>query len=111
MDFVLAGFHQIRNLREYRFQGVSQDRKRAEFRVGVDLAAVRRYGIPLQELPLLCRRLLEGCEGATPAALIFTEKDMRGYADDRAARREAAEEKKRAIRRRSLLRHSGGAGA
>lgn len=100
MEFVLTGFRHDENVREYAFQGISDDHKRAEFTVCVDLATVRRYGIPLQELPLLCRRLLEERENRKPsAALTFTEQDMLGYANVRAARQREAEQKKRIARR------------
>ena len=96
MVYVLAGFHQASSIRRYAFQRIAADRTRTEFTVGVDLDLVRKYQISLQELPLLCRRLLEGHAEAT--ALMFTETDMLGYANDRAAAAHAAEQKRRAHR-------------
>jgi|SRR5579871_898977 len=96
MEFMLTGFRQDENVRRYTFQGVDADRKRSEFTVGVDLSLVRKHRIPMQELPLLCRGVLQGRpseEAAVP--LMYTEKDMLGYTVKRAAEREAAEQKKR----------------
>jgi hypothetical protein len=76
------------------------DRVRTKFVVKADLALVRRYGIPVQELPLLCRNLLEkhddGQEGRT---LTFTEDEMCLHAKDRTAAREAAASKRKPPRR------------
>jgi len=100
MEFVLTGFRQDKNIRRYAFQGIAADRKRTEFTVGVDLGLIRKYQIPLQELPLLCRHFLTGhAEGGQTQTLTFTEEDMLGYANRRAAARDAAELKRKAHRR------------
>jgi len=100
MEFVLTGFRQDNNIRRYAFQGIAADRKRTEFTVGVDLSLVRKYQIPLQELPLLCCHFLTGRAGAEQTqALTFTEEDMLGYANRRAAAQNAAELKRKAYRR------------
>ncbi len=103
MEFVLTGFRQDNNVRRYTFQGIADDRKRSEFTVGVDLALIRKHRIPMQELPLLCRCLLQGQpldEVAGP--LMFTENDMLGYSSRRAAEQEVAEQKKRGHHRPPL---------
>jgi hypothetical protein len=81
VEFVLAGFRQFDHIRRYYFDAVEQDRKRQQVAVGADMNLIRRYKIPLQELPLLCRRLLEG--RAKIEAIMFTESDMARYANDR----------------------------
>jgi hypothetical protein len=99
MEFVLTGFRQEINVRQYTFEAVAEDRRRTRVTVGADLALIRKYKIPLQELPLLCRRLLEGNGvAAKSSSLMFTEKEMLGYAKDRAAAEEAAALKRRAHR-------------
>jgi hypothetical protein len=98
MEFVLAGFRQDNNIRRYLFQGVGVDRKGTEFTVGADLVLVRKYRIPLQELPLLCRHVLEGYGSGQTRALMFSETDMIGYATRRTAELDAAEQKRRAHR-------------
>src|SRR5579862_1854925 len=96
MEFVLTGFRQDANVRRYTFQGISDDRTRSEFSVGVDLGLIRKHRIPMQELPLLCRGLLQGqpAEDAV-GPLMFTENDMLGCASRRAAEQEVADQKKR----------------
>ena len=99
MEYVLTGVRQNDNIRQYTFQGVI-DHKRMEFTIDADLLLVRKHRIPLQELPLLCRRAVEGRTGNEPAGpLTFTEKDMIGYVTRRAAEQDAAELKRRAHRR------------
>ena len=99
MDFVLTGFRQDSNVRRYAFQAIAADHTRKEITVEADLGLIRKHRIPLQELPLLCRRLLEGHAATTRSnALMFTEKEMLGYVADRAAAQAAAELKKRAHR-------------
>ena len=98
IEFVLAGFRQDNNIRKYLFQGVGVDRKGTEFTVGADLVLVRKYRIPLQELPLLCRHVLEGYGSGQTRALMFSETDMIGYATRRAAELDAAEVIRRAHR-------------
>ena len=96
MEFVLTGFRQEINVRRYTFEAVGDDRSRKEVTVTADLGLARKYKIPLQELPLLCRRLLEGhLEAET---LIFTEGEMLVYANERAAAASAAEQKRKAHR-------------
>lgn len=108
MEFVLTGFRQDNNVRRYTFQGVDADRKRSEFTVGVDLSLVRKYRIPMQELPLLCRGVLQAGlfqEAAAPliySELMYTEKDMLGYTVRRAAEQEVAEQKRRTHHRPPL---------
>jgi hypothetical protein len=58
----------------------------------VDLALIPGYGIRIQDLPLLCRELLQQrVESDEISALTFTEQDMRGLAERRATEREKAE--------------------
>lgn len=102
MEFMLTGFRQDNNVRRYTFQGIDADRKRSEFTVGVDLSLVRKHRIPMQELPLLCRGLLQGRPLGDAAPLMYTEKDMLGYTVKRAAEREVAEQKKRSHHRPPL---------
>jgi hypothetical protein len=64
------------------------------------LALIKSYGIRIQELPLLCRGLLERQEeGEEKRTFTFAEREMRAYADICATAREAAAQKKRLARR------------
>lgn len=99
MQFVLMGFDQDAGVRRYAFQGIA-GATRTEFTVGVELALISGYGIRIQDLPLLCRELLERLvEGEEKHKLTFTEKEMRLYADGCATAREAAAQKRRPARK------------
>jgi hypothetical protein len=63
--------------------------------VRTDLDLIRKYGIRVQELPLLCRGFLERRDEAEQGrAWIFSEEEMRAYASNCAAERDAAQMKK-----------------
>ncbi|HEY1948402.1 MAG TPA: hypothetical protein VGG97_15440 [Bryobacteraceae bacterium] len=99
MQFMITGFKQDTVFRVFTFDGVAADRSRIEFTVKTDLALSRSYGIRVQELPLLCRSVLERRDEETQErAFTFTEQDMRQYANGCAAEKDAAM-KKKAMRR------------
>src|SRR5205814_65359 len=86
--------------RVFAFVGIAADRVRSGFTVRADLALIRRYGIRLQDLPLMCRGVLERRdETEAKRALTFTEDQMRVYAKDCALAREAAAQKRKPPRR------------
>jgi hypothetical protein len=100
MQFILTGFTQELAFRVFAFERMGLDRIRTKYAVKADLALVRRYGIPVQELPLLCRNLLDRRdEGEAAHTLTFTEDDMCLHAKDRVAAREAAALKRKPPRR------------
>jgi hypothetical protein len=81
MTFVLRGFAQVKEFRVFAFDGVAEDRSRSPFTVRADLALSASYGIRLQELPLLCKRLLDQQQDrGSERAFTFTEAAMREYA-------------------------------
>jgi hypothetical protein len=89
MRFILQGFTQDTGFRVFKFEGIAADQTRTGFVVETDLALTRRYGIRLQELPLLCRELLERRDEAEQArTFIFTEAEMVVHASSQAAERE-----------------------
>jgi len=91
MQFILTGFTQDLGFRVFAFEGVKADGARARYTVRADLGLVRKYGIRVQELPLLCRALLDKSgENEEKRALIFNEDDMRIRANDCALARETA---------------------
>ena len=95
MQFILVGFNQETDFRTFAFQGIAADRTRTEFTVRADLALTRKYGIRVQELPLLCRALLEDRNDTGPAkAVIFTENEMLGYVQRRSAAKDEADRKR-----------------
>jgi hypothetical protein len=112
MQFILTGFTQDTGFRVFAFEGVAVGQIRTVFTVRADLALSRRYGIAMQELPLLCRSILDRQEESgesqdvsaerepvTQHAFTFTEEEMRACADKRAADRAVAALKRKAPRR------------
>jgi len=94
--FILTGFTQDVGFRVFAFERVADNRTRTACTVRADLALSRRYGIQMQELPLLCRALLERRDdGEGLPTLTFTEDEMRLCMFERRAAREAAAQKKK----------------
>ena len=100
LQFVLKGFNEVTGCRIFAFEGVGADRSRTDFTVKTDMSLVRRYGIRLQELPLLCRAMLERKheDDLVERTFTFTEEDMGVFADSAAARALAAKQRKPARR-------------
>lgn len=94
VDFILMGFDQEAGVRRYAFHRIA-DATRTDITVGVDLALLPVYGIRIQELPLLCRELLERRFESDDRALTLTEVEMRVHAEKRAAAQEAAERRRK----------------
>lgn len=91
LQFILKGFSHELGYRVFSFDGIASDRTRAAFTVRADLALARKYSIPLQELPLLCRDLLVRRDAAAQKrAYTYGDGDMREHAGVVAAREEAA---------------------
>jgi hypothetical protein len=100
MQFILTGFTQDLGCRVFAFEGVAVDRIRTAFTVRADMALIRRYGIQIQELPLLCRSLLERRdETSDTLAFTFTEEEMRTWATARAAAKDEAAHRRKPPRR------------
>ena len=100
MQFILRGFTQERGFRVFAFEGITPNRVRIEFTVRADLALSRRYGIRQQELPLMCRAVLEGREENDPQnAMTFSEEAMRLHESNCIAARALAAQKKKTFRR------------
>jgi hypothetical protein len=92
-QFFLSGFTQAAGIRIYAFQG-RVDTSRIDCTVEVDLALIPGYGIRIQDLPLLCRELLQQqAQSDEKSAVVFTEERMRSHAEKLAARHEAEHKK------------------
>jgi hypothetical protein len=94
-QFLLTGYSQAAGIRIYAFEG-KVDARRIGYTVEVNLGLIPGYGIRIQELPLLCRELLQ--QWALPdeaSAVVFTEERMRSHADKIAVAREEAQQKKK----------------
>lgn len=95
MNFVLKGFTQDTAFRVFEFDCVGPSQPRTQFTVRADLDLSRRYGIAVQELPLLCRSVLETREESEERAFTFTEEKMVVHMKDCAAAKELAAQKKK----------------
>jgi hypothetical protein len=81
MQFMLKGFSQVMGFRVFEFEGTVVGSPHIAFTVQIDLSLARKYGIPLQDLPLLCRGVLDQCpEGEEQRAFTYTEAHMSSYA-------------------------------
>jgi hypothetical protein len=99
MQYILTGFTHDKGFRVFDFEGIGDDRVRTGYKVRADLALIHRYGIRVQELPLLCRGILEGRdEDEQQQTFTYTESDMRRNAELGALR--AADSQKRRARRK-----------
>lgn len=94
-QFLLAGFTQAAGIRIYAFEG-RIDAKRIDYTVEVDLALIPGFGIRIQDLPLLCRELLQQrSQPDETSSVVFTEQRMRSHAEKLAVAREEAEHRKK----------------
>jgi hypothetical protein len=76
MQYTFTGFTHDAGFRVFAFEGIGEDRVRLPYSVKADLALARKYGIRVQELPLLCREVLEQRTGADGQAFTYLECDM-----------------------------------
>lgn len=82
MPFILLGFSQENTIRHFAFERVSADGTRGQFKVDADLQLVREFKIKVQELPLICRRMLESQPVELEAQdLTLTEDNIRLFAE------------------------------
>jgi hypothetical protein len=97
MQFILTGFTQEAGFRVFTFESLAADRTRTKFTVKTDLSLIRNYGIQVQELPLLCRGLLETLdEGDQERSWTFTEERMQRHAAICSIAKDTAQRKKAA---------------
>ena len=77
MRYTLVGFTHQLGFRVFAFEGVGEDRVRTMYSVSADLSLIRKYGIRMQELPLLCRGILDR-RGISDeqSSFTYTEDDM-----------------------------------
>jgi hypothetical protein len=95
MQYIFTRFTHEMGFRVFEFEGIGEDRVRTEYKVRADLALTHRYGIRVQELPLLCRGILERRkEDEAQQTFTYTESDMRQNAELCAIRAEVAQKRK-----------------
>jgi hypothetical protein len=101
VGYTLTGFSHDLGFRVFTFERIV-DHVRTAYVVRADLALARKHCVPIQELPLLCRTLLERRrEGDSARLYTFGEAEMCEYENVRAARRAAEMEKRRPMPRKS----------
>jgi hypothetical protein len=94
-QFLLTGFTQTAGIRVYAFEG-RVDARRIDYTVEVNLALIPGFGIRIQDLPLLCRGLLQQrAERDETSAFVLTEQNMRTHAEELARARSDAEHRKK----------------
>jgi len=98
MVFALMGFTIELIIRLFHFELVGSGPPRTTMVVLADMALVRKYQIPLQELPLLCVRLLQSWTADADSTAVFSEKEMIEYANRRKEAKDLAERKRHMFR-------------
>src|SRR5215831_6445810 len=98
MGFALMGITTERGLRQFTFELAGSGPPRTTVVVVADMALVRKYEIPLQELPLLCVGLLQSWTADTDGTAVFPEKEMIEYANRRREAKNLAEHKRNMYR-------------
>jgi hypothetical protein len=97
MKLLYTGFaHKTTGIREYMFQGLIADGTRKGFLVTTDFALLTKHHIQIQEVPMMCLRLLETSTEAQPQLVLFilTEADMLSHIRAKAALKEQASSKR-----------------
>ena len=98
MVFALMGFKNELSVRRFTFELVGSGPPRTTMVIVADMALVRKYEIPLQELPLLCVRLLQSWTADADSTAVFSEKEMIEYANRRKEAKDLAERKRHMFR-------------
>jgi hypothetical protein len=97
MKLLYMGFaHETTGIRQYIFQGLISGGTRKGFSVTTDVALLTKHHIQIQEVPMMCLRLLESATEAQPQLEFFvlTEADMLAHISAKAAAKEQAASKR-----------------
>jgi len=82
LQYLVTGFTQNTGIRVFAFEGIAAGYVRTPYSVQADLSLARKHGIRMQELPLLCRAVLERhIDDDDQRAFTFTEGDMDVHRD------------------------------
>ena len=103
MKLVYMGFrHETTDVRLYSFEGVVSEGIRKGFLVTADVSLLTKHHIRIQEVPMMCLRLLESSAEVEPQLelLVLSETDMVAHVCAKAAEAEkaASAKKKRPFR-------------
>lgn len=95
MNFAFTGFFQDGGYRVFSYETLPKEHGRHKFWVRADLALARRNKIQVQELPLLCRAVLEDRgEVEGERTLTYTSAEMTLHANARATADEKRKSRK-----------------
>jgi hypothetical protein len=92
VQFFFKGFGQSSNFREYNFESMADDRTRKQYTVAADMGLLAKHHIRIQEVPLMCIRLLEVWTSGPEAGerLVLSEEHMLTHTRTKLAAAEAA---------------------
>jgi hypothetical protein len=77
VEFIFKGFRDTNATRCFAFECVGSDRSRTNVTINADMIAAKKYNILLQDLPLLCRGMLQANQDTVlPASMTFSEHQM-----------------------------------
>lgn len=81
MRFAFTDFFQDGPFRVFVFEKLPKGEGQSKYWVKADLSIARGFRISVQELPLLCRDLLEaGIENPEKHTIVYTAEDMKRHA-------------------------------
>jgi hypothetical protein len=103
MQFRLIGFSQVAAVRVFSFRAVGDDKTESIVKISADVNRARTLGISIQQLPLLCARMLSRREGEPASFAALSVDQMREYAGEIAASTQTALEKKAARSRQAVV--------
>ena len=109
VQFIFTGFKQDEGVRVFLYEDTGREHVGFRYAVRVDLGLARRYGIQTQELPLMCRGMLERREREELRDVVsFTEEEMSLHASNlRNLRRAALLKKKSRFKPPSVINRIG----
>ncbi|MBZ5606171.1 MAG: hypothetical protein LAO79_28095 [Acidobacteriia bacterium] len=94
-SFILTGFNHDLGFRVFEFDYREKGRTVTQHTVRADLLLVRKHGIHIQDLPLLCRKVLDDCEDQDrTGSMTLSEAAMVACAEQAAARHQAGKRRK-----------------
>lgn len=92
--YILTGFKQDLGFRVFSFERAGTE-PRSTSTVRADIGLARKHGILMQELPLLCRAVLEhGTDDGAVRSQTYSEEAMQACVGARRMQRELAARKK-----------------
>lgn len=77
VEYIFKGFRDDNDIRRFTFECVREDRSATQITVDADMSLARKHEILMQELPLLCRTVIEKApDTGEPQSLTLNETHM-----------------------------------